>query len=386
MPRTLEPWKKTKMAQSFQKLIAPLKRVMEGIKSLASRGNRPLQMTFEDQLNALIFFHLEDHTSGRELIQTLKEDEYAKEHIAPDKGIEKSSFFEAVNSRGLEQSIQVFEGLVKEAQEILPQEYPELGELIGIDGSFIEATLSMAWADYRKKNNKAKVHIGFNINRAIPSKIFLTTGKEAERPFVDRIASKGQTAVTDRGYQCHKRFDKWQTEGIHFTCRIKKNTTKEVIRENIISSGSNVFYDAVVYLGTETHRTEKEVRVVAYRVDDKEYWIATDRYDLTGEQIALIYKLRWNIEVFFGWWKRHLKVYHLIARTHYGVMMQIMAGLITYILLAIYCHETHNEKVSIKRVRELRIKIRNEAREAADEESGTYNTGEGKAGKAYAKT
>ena len=60
-------------------------------------------MTFEDQLNALILFHLEDHTSGRELIQTLQEDAYAREHIAPEKGIEKSSFFEAINSRGLEQ-------------------------------------------------------------------------------------------------------------------------------------------------------------------------------------------------------------------------------------------------------------------------------------------
>jgi hypothetical protein len=385
MPRTLEPWKKRK-TPSFHKLIAPLKRVMKGIKSLVSRGNRPLQMTFEEQLNALILFHLEDHTSGRELIQTLKQDEYAKEHIAPNKGIEKSSFFEAVNSRGLEQSIQIFESLVKEARGILPQEHPELGDLIGIDGSFIEATLSMEWADYRKKNNKAKAHIGFNINRGIPAKIFLATGKEAERPFVDRIASKGQTAVMDRGYQCHKRFDEWQTEGIHFACRIKKNTTKEIIRENSISSGSHVFYDAVVYIGTGTHRTEKEVRVVAYRIDDKEYWIATDRHDLTGEQVALIYKLRWNIEVFFGWWKRHLKVYHLIARTHYGVMMQIMAGLITYLLLAIYCHEIHNEKVSIKRVRELRIKIRNEARLAADEESGIYNTGEGKTTNAYART
>ena len=43
-------------------------------------------------------------------------------------------------------------------------------------------------------------------------------------------------------------------------------------------------------------------------------------------------------------------------------MVQILAGLITYLLLAIYCREQHNEKVSIKRVRELRIKIQNETR------------------------
>ena len=43
-------------------------------------------------------------------------------------------------------------------------------------------------------------------------------------------------------------------------------------------------------------------------------------------------------------------------------MVQILAGLITYLLLAIYCRQQHNEKVSIKRVRELRIKIQNEVR------------------------
>jgi hypothetical protein len=71
--------------------------------------------------------------------------------------------------------------------------------------------------------------------------------------------------------------------------------------------------------------------------------------------------LRWTIESFFGWWKRHLKVYPLIARSPYGLLMQILAGLITYLLLAIYCREEHGERVSIQRVRELRNKIRNEA-------------------------
>ncbi|CAG1772063.1 hypothetical protein BAC3_02302 [uncultured bacterium] len=74
-------------------------------------------------------------------------------------------------------------------------------------------------------------------------------------------------------------------------------------------------------------------------------------------------KLRWNIEIFFGWWKRHLKVYHLIARSKRGLLAQILGGLITYLLLAIYCHEHYKEKVRIKRVRELRIKIQNEARD-----------------------
>jgi hypothetical protein len=67
------------------------------------------------------------------------------------------------------------------------------------------------------------------------------------------------------------------------------------------------------------------------------------------EQIATIYELRWEIEVFSGWWKRHLKGYRLMARYAYGFMVQILAGLITDLLLAIYCQEHFGEKVSIKR-------------------------------------
>jgi len=382
----MKPCRKKK-AISYQKLTVPLKNALSGIKPLLSRGNRPLQMTFEDQLHALIFFHLEDHTSGRYLLQALREDDFVREYIAPEGGIEKSSFFEAINSRGLTQLMQVFEALEKQTRGVLPGEHKELGDLISVDGSLIDATLSMAWADYRKGAKKAKVHVGFNLNQSIPSKIFLTNGKEGERPFVEKIVTKGQTAVIDRGYQGHKNFDVWQKEGIHFVCRIKEETTKEAIITNEVSPGSIVFYDAITYLGAGINKTEKQVRLVGYRVRGKDYWVATDRHDLTGEQIALIYKLRWNIETFFGWWKQHLKVYHLIARTPYGLMVQMIAGLITYLLLAIYCHETHGEKVSITRVRELRIKIKNEAAmmdEDAqwDTEDAGYDEGDG----LYAKT
>ncbi len=87
-----------------------------------------------------------------------------------------------------------------------------------------------------------------------------------------------------------------------------------------------------------------------------------DRFDLTAEDIMSIYKLRLNIETFFGWWKQHLNVYHRLARSPYGMMVQLLAGLITYILLAIYCHDEFNEPVSVKRVRQLRNAFRTESR------------------------
>jgi hypothetical protein len=350
-------------APSFEQISRPIDRAVINMPPLQARGNRPLQMTFEDQLKMLIFFHLEEFTSAQDLLQVIEEDDFARHAIAPEEGIKKSSFAEAINTRGLEQLAHIYKNLQADAASRLPKEYDQLGDLIAIDGSLIDACLSMLWADYRKGSKKAKVHLGFDVNHGIPRKVFLSDGKGAERPFASMILSPGQTGIMDRGYQAHDYFDLWQQEEKYFVCRIKAKTKKACIEAKPIPPDSTIFYDALVLLGTPgVNQTKKPLRLVGYTVDNTKYWVATNRYDLSAEQIALIYKLRWDIEKFFAWWKRHLKVYHLIARSEYGLMVQILAGLITYLLLAIYCREQHNEKVSIKRVRDLRIKIENEAR------------------------
>jgi len=362
MPRTLDPFQKSNKLE-FHSFFQPAVGATSQMPKLQSKGNRPLQMSFEEHLRALVFFHLEEHHSAQHLLQVLEDDDFARSAIAPEKGISKSSFSEATNSRGLEQFMYVFRNLQAQASQILPKQNTELGDLVAIDGSLIDATLSMCWADYRKNSKKAKVHIGFDLNQSIPRKIYLTEGKGAERPLVAQILSEGQTGVMDRGYQSHKRFDQWQRDGKLFMCRIKASTKKTIIKKNSIAPDSIVFYDAIVLLGTaNVNQTQQPVRLVGYEVEHVKYWIVTNRYDLSEEQIAAAYKLRWDIENFFAWWKRHLKVYHLIARSEHGLMVQILAGLITYLLLTIYCHQQFKEKVSIKRVRQLRIKIQNELR------------------------
>jgi len=270
--------KKTK-APSFYKLASPLQEIYKAITPLVARGNRPLQMTFEDQLNALIYFHLEEHTSARHLLQTLEDEEFARKVIAPSEGIKKSSFSEALNTRGLEQLLEVLQALNVKAKGILPSAYDNLGDLIAIDGSLIDAVLPMHWADYRVGAKKAKAHVGFDLNHGIPYKMFLTDGKGDERPFVSTILSPGQTGVMDRYYQCHKNFDLWQTEGKQlgraqpgFVCRIKAGTSKTVIKTNAVNPQSFIFYDAIVLLGTPgVNQTKKPVRLIGYRVNAINY-------------------------------------------------------------------------------------------------------------------
>jgi len=361
MPRPCRKIDKKLLSKAFSNIFSPALDIMPQLPKLEARGNRPLKMTFEDQLRVLVYFHLQEHKSGRHLLQELEENDFVRAVIAPEAGIKKSSFSEAINTRGLEQLIILFEKLQNLAAKRIPKRNNHLGDIVAIDGSVIEAVPSMHWADYSQTQKKAKVHLGFDINRGFPKKLCLTDCKVDERPFASQLLEKGQTGVMDRNYQKYSMFDRWQEEGKHFVCRIRVDARKTILKSNEIKPESVVFYDAIVLLGTpKVNQTKNEVRVVAYRVKNIKYWIATDRIDLSAEDVAKIYKLRWDIETFFAWWKRHLKVYPIIARSKYGLMVQLLAGLITYILLAIYCHEQYNEKVNIKRVRELRIKIQNE--------------------------
>ncbi len=350
------------IAPTQKELLKPLNQVLPKVPPLKSRSNKPLAMNTEELLNILTYYHLQEFSSGTELIQALQEDDYARQFVAPAGGIKRSTFFDTVNDRGVEQLLAVFTELQKQAAGTLPSQYNELGDLVAIDGSLIDSVLSMHWAEYRSNSKKAKLHLGFDLNHGVPRKLFLTEGNGAERPFVSKIIEPGQTGVLDRGYRAHHLFDQWQQDQCHFVCRIKEDTKQDVLEEYQVLDDSHVFFDAKVLLGTpNVNQTETPVRLVGYIIEGNSYWVSTDRFDISTEQVALIYKLRWDIESFFAWWKRHLKVYHLFARSKNGLMVQILSGLITYLLLAIYCHEQHKESVSIRRVRQLRNQIRNEA-------------------------
>ena len=69
-----------------------------------------MQMSFDEHFRALVFFHLEEHTSAQHLLQVLEEDEFARSQIVPKDGIKKSSFSEATHSRGIDQFMKGIKG------------------------------------------------------------------------------------------------------------------------------------------------------------------------------------------------------------------------------------------------------------------------------------
>ncbi|MDY6854631.1 MAG: hypothetical protein SWO11_07965 [Thermodesulfobacteriota bacterium] len=97
MPQTIYPYDR-KRTLRFDQSIQPAYEAMIEMPLSKAKGNRPLQMTFKDELKLLVFFHLEEHTSAQHLLQVLEEDDFARDNIAPKEGIKKNSFAEAINT------------------------------------------------------------------------------------------------------------------------------------------------------------------------------------------------------------------------------------------------------------------------------------------------
>lgn len=343
---------------SWEALCAPLAGLLPKIPPLCSKSNRALDLHFSEQLYSLIYFHVEAFSSVRGMIEEINDPEFVPFCGLPQEGLARSTFSEAINSRGLPQMLKVFEKLSLKASKVVGRQYESFGDLEAIDGSLIEATLSMTWAEYRTKAPKAKVHLGFDINAGIPRTLNLTGGNGAERVCADAQMQQGKTTVMDRGYQDHRRFDLWQEEDKDFVCRIRANTQKTIVQPLFFTPEGGVFFFAEVILGDENHKGARTVRLVGFRVRKKTYWIATSRTDLSAQQIATIYGLRWHIETFFAWWKRHMKLYHIIARSPYGLLMQILAGLITYLLLVIYFFKRYKKPPTVTYLRQLQRDLR----------------------------
>jgi len=350
-----------RVSPTFSTLIGPMEAQFSHLPELVSGSNRPLEYTFAHQVRALVYYHTESGSSGQALLQAAQEDPLAHQVMVPEGGLGKTTFYEANANRGCQQMLTLVNRLSKKVSKHLKVGHLDLGQLRAIDGSLIEASLSMTWAEYSSTQRKAKAHVGFNLNQGLPWNLALTDGKGAERPFVSTFLEPGETGVVDRGYVDYQRFDAWIDQGKHFVARIRKNAQYEIVERLPLPSGTKIFFFAKVHLGDEAHRMNHQVWLVGFKSRGKVYWVATDRADLSAEQIAFIFSLRWEIETFFAWWKRHLKVYHLIARNYHGVLLQLLAGLVTYLLWVLYFHQRYGERPSLQRLRSLRQQIRQEA-------------------------
>ena len=219
------------LSPTFSTLMAPLEAHLPSLTPLVSGSNRPLDFTFDHQVGALVYYHTEAFTSGQDLLQAAHEDPFVGALMVPATGLGESTFYEANATRGSQQLLELVDRLAKQVGKRLQVPHLAVGELVAIDGSLIEASLSMHWAEYSTPQRKAKAHLGFDLKRGIPRQLALTEGKGAERPFVSTFLEPGDTGVVDRGYIDYRRFDAWIDEGKHFVARIRKNAQRDILKQ-----------------------------------------------------------------------------------------------------------------------------------------------------------
>lgn len=204
-----------------------------------------------------------------------------------------------------------------------------------VDGTLLPALPRMHWALWLdEKNRAAKLHLKFSVLRQAASDALITTGNSCERKALREFVNRGETIVGDRYYGLEYGFlDELRDRGVSFVFRIRNQPVMEIVEELDLSEAdraAGVTWQAMVNLGDKWKG--EPVRVVKVEVDGKELLLATDLV-IEAELIALIYRYRWQIELFFKWMKSILGCRHLMAESPDGVAIQIYSALIAALML-----------------------------------------------------
>ena len=182
------------LSPTFSTLLAPLEAHLPHLTPLVSGSNRPLDFTFAHQVRALVYYHTEAFTSGQDLLQAVDNDPLARALMVPESGLGESTFYEANADRGSLQMFELLDRLTQQVSKRLKIAYPELGKLVAIDGSLIEACLSMRWAEYSSTQRKAKAHLGFDLNYGIPRCLKMTDARARNGPLFLPSSTKERPA------------------------------------------------------------------------------------------------------------------------------------------------------------------------------------------------
>ena len=231
------------------------------------------------------------------------------------------------------------------------------GILTAVGGTLINALSKMTWALWKKEQMAIKAHTQFDIQRHVPVKITITDGNGDEREVLADNLESGRIYVKDRGYASLALFQQILNNNSSFVCRVRDNAVYECLEEfeltdDALSAG--IVFDKKVRLGCND-KTKKQlsvpIRLIAIKCTPhkKRYkisrggpeqgemlLIATDMFDLQTDVIALIFRHRWAVEIFFRFFKHVLGCRHLLSYNQNGIELQTYAAIIACMLIALW--------------------------------------------------
>jgi len=308
-------------------------------------GNRRL---FYDQYVALLlmYFFTPALTSLRGLQQATGLDKVAKAL-----GVGRTSLG-ALSEAACVFDPRLLRGVLVELTRRLGRRLPRaeskaFADLTAVDGTLLPALPRMAWALWQDPTHRAaKAHVAVEVLTGLPVDATITAGNGSERAEWRKMVRPGGFYVADRGYVDYSLMRELDALPCRFLVRLQDNAVFEPLEPRPVSEAAKalgVAGDVVVKrLGTEKHNPllKRPWRVVTLerpgrKVGEVDRWtLATNDVEMDADLVALAYRYRWQVELFFRWLKAILGLRHLILESPAGVALQVYAALIASVLIA----------------------------------------------------
>jgi hypothetical protein len=239
------------------------------------------------------------------------------------------------------------------AAQALPQiqgrEAEALRGLTAVDGTLLTALPKMAWALWVDDQNRAvKMHLHFDVLKGVPLEATTTAGNASETAQLRATLQPDRLYVIDRGYAEYQLFQDIIDARSGFIGRVRDNAVYQVIEERPVCAAARaagVRSDRVVMLGGDKSGAVFKQPVRLLEVDTGKtdshgspevLLLATDRLDLEAEYVALGYRFRWTVELFFRWFKCILGCRHLLSTSQNGITIQLYLGIIASLLISLW--------------------------------------------------
>jgi hypothetical protein len=210
-----------------------------------------------------------------------------------------------------------------------------------IDSSMIDLCLSLfAWAPAAKSRAGVKVHASLDLRGNIPAFIRITGARESDASFLDDLPLEaGSFYVMDRGYVHFKRLVRFTHAAAFFVVRSKGNLHYRVVHRELPVPGGQIQRDEHVALEGKYTQVDYPMHLRRIELIDekrgKPVFLWTNNFTLDAMQVSLLYRSRWQIELFFKWIKQNLRIKAFVGNSANAVKCQIWIAISTYVLVAI---------------------------------------------------
>ena len=220
------------------------------------------------------------------------------------------------------------------------------GRFYAVDSTTIDLCMSIfRWALFRSTKSGIKVHTQIDIITEIPVFYRITNAKDGDCKAMDWIEYESNACyIFDRGYFDLARLFRIHLCGAFFVIREKGKPKIEIVGgEDMLDGEDGVLLDQTVrFSGRRNSDNYPTVlrRIVYYAADlGRSFVYYTNNFYLAAKDIALLYRYRWQVELFFKWIKQHLRVKRFWGDSENAVRIQIHVAIITYCLVAIIEHD-----------------------------------------------